>query len=179
MFDPEVLKASVEEDLGLLDEMAKDFSQDLNTLEQIKQNRIDSYWQDLALRGIGQRLHQYYHTIEKILETIFEATGEGIPKSRDYHYFLLKQAFLPLSRRPSVFQGEDLREFLDELRRYRHLFRNLYRNKIKPENLERLVRMARHYHQLLRKQLEDFTTALLKSSMEQTNLSHLGSGLDF
>ena len=31
MFDPEVLKASVEEDLGLLDEMAKDFSQDLNT----------------------------------------------------------------------------------------------------------------------------------------------------
>ena len=180
MLDPEVLKASVEEDLILLDEMAKGFSQDLNTLKLIKQNRIDPYWQDLALRGIGQRLHQYYHTIEKILETIFEATGEGIPKSRDYHYFLFKQAFLRLSKRPSVFQGEDLREFLDELRRYRHLFRNLYRNKIKPENLERLIRMTCHYHRLLHEQLKVFTTTFLEFSTEQTQqtgFSHPGSEL--
>jgi len=101
--------------------------------------------------------------IEKILETIFEATGEGLPKGEGYHLMLLKQAFLRLPQHPAVLRGEDLRDFLDELRRYQHFFRNIYRSSIKPENIRRLIEMIQKHHQSVYAQLREFTEVIAES----------------
>jgi hypothetical protein len=140
-------------------------SKDLHTVALIEKGRLDPYWQDVALRGIGQRLHHYYYIVEKILENIFEAFGEGLPAGRSYHSNLLRQAFLELPTRPAIFKGEDLKDFLDELRRYRHFFRNLYRSAIKVENIRCLLERTVKHHPRIEEQLRRFAENLVSPEL--------------
>jgi hypothetical protein len=51
-------------------------------------------------------------------------------------------------------------ESLDELRRFRHLFRHLYRYDLKPEGIQRALEQAHRLQKIYATDLENFLTFL-------------------
>jgi hypothetical protein len=81
---------------------------------------------DLARRAIGSYLHDYYCAVEKIASHVCRATEEGMPKGNSWHYQLIFNMSLELNElRPRLFSKE-LLNLLNELRGFRHVFRNVY-----------------------------------------------------
>lgn len=80
----------------------------------------------LELRGIGAILHDFYTGVERMFETIAPELNGGVPAGSSWHRELLRNMTLDLPGfRPAVIERETER-LLDELLRFRHLFRNVY-----------------------------------------------------
>jgi len=80
----------------------------------------------LQLRGIGGILHDFYTGIERLFERIAPELNGGLPAGPSWHRSLLQEMTLELPGvRPPVLRPETARQ-LEELLRFRHLFRNLY-----------------------------------------------------
>jgi hypothetical protein len=78
------------------------------------------------LRGIGDIVHDAYTGIERIAEKIAGELGGGVPAGPAWHRQLLEDMTLDLpGLRPPVLAPARA-QALDELLRFRHLFRNRY-----------------------------------------------------
>jgi len=141
------LLKDLELDIQELNSLAEYFEKDEAFLRSI--SKEDPYVADTMVRGIGQRLHQYYHTFERAVEKVLAFTGELPVDDRSYHSQLLRKASFELDGiRPALISREAF-EIIDELRRYRHAFRNLYRSSVKPDRLLKLVSDLRRNHSLV------------------------------
>lgn len=78
------------------------------------------------LRGIGAIVHDFYTGAEHIFEKIAVETDGGVPHGSGWHRELLESMALDLPRlRPPVISRGTLK-LLEEVLRFRHLFRNVY-----------------------------------------------------
>jgi hypothetical protein len=87
-------------------------------------------------------LHHFYTAIESMFDRIF-ATFEGrLSDAPDSHAQLLNQARLELPEvRPAVIGSSEF-ALLEELRSFRHLFRNGYGIALKPARLQELAALT-------------------------------------
>jgi hypothetical protein len=75
---------------------------------------------------IGYLLHNLYSAFENIFKNIASAFGNAMGPPETWHAHLLRRMTLEIeSVRPKVI-GMECYEALDELRRFRHLFRHAY-----------------------------------------------------
>jgi hypothetical protein len=75
---------------------------------------------------LGVNLHAYYTALETLLERVARLVDEELPTGATWHRDLLLQMRLELPGvRPAVLPAETIAE-LDELRKFRHFFRNAY-----------------------------------------------------
>lgn len=84
---------------------------------------------------VAYYLHNLYSAFESIFQRIAEVFGNHISERAGWHADLLRRMKLEVEGlRPRVISDETY-DCLDELRRFRHLFRGAYRLHLDPERL--------------------------------------------
>jgi hypothetical protein len=79
--------------------------------------------------------------LERIFERIATAIDSSLPSGTNWHRELLNQMAIEVPGiRPAVISS-DLKEKLEEYRGFRHVVRNVYTYRLKPEKIEGLVSM--------------------------------------
>lgn len=109
---------------------------------------------DLLVLGVN--LHAYYTALETLLERVARLVDEDVPNAATWHRDLLLQMRIDLpGLRPKVIPPETIPD-LDELRKFRHFFRNAYVLDLDPERTlghgERVLRV----HPRLASSIADF-----------------------
>lgn len=119
--------------------------QELEELQRVL-DRIREGWRlfrrsndDLYLDGVALNLHGLYSGFERLFTRIAETIDGNLPQGAEWHKLLLEQMKTEIPGiRPAVISTET-GNFLDELRRFRHIVRNVYTHHIDPERLQKLV----------------------------------------
>jgi hypothetical protein len=140
-----ILEREIQRDLGTIDRIFEVLgSPDLEDTEA--QN---------SLIVIAYRLHSLYITFENIFRNI-AASFENHPDQDGWHRQLLKRMRLDLTPiRPAVIDAEAY-DRLDELLRFRHVFRTMYGLNLDPLRLGVVLRKALELKTLYRPQIEQF-----------------------
>jgi hypothetical protein len=140
--------------------------QELAELERVL-DRIHAGWElfrrsndDLNLDGVALNLHGLYSGFERLFTHIGETIDGNLPQGAEWHKLLLGQMNREIPGvRPAVISTEP-GKFLDELRRFRHIVRNVYTHHIDPERLEKLVRGSSETFAQLKAEISAFATFL-------------------
>jgi len=147
----------------------KDFSdlikRTYQELEEILRvlTRIHDGWErashsndDFYIDGVALNLHGFYSGFERIFTHIAETIDDNLPRGENWHELLLKQMMSEVPGiRPAVISAETGR-LLDELRRFRHVVRNVYTHNFNPENIRKLIGYASDAFERLKAELTAF-----------------------
>jgi hypothetical protein len=102
------------------------------------QRSNDEYYID----GVALNLHSLYSGFERIFTQVAENVDDNLPGGANWHELLLNQMMREVPGiRPAVISTET-GLLLDELRRFRHIVRNVYAHNFNPENIEKLIRLT-------------------------------------
>jgi hypothetical protein len=109
---------------------------------------------------VGYHLHVLYGLFENLFARIATTFGNRITDKTKWHAQLLRRMTLDVQAvRPHVI-GKQTYECLDELRRFRHLFRNAYVLRFDPKRLTIVLGHAERLERLYRPEIEDFLAFL-------------------
>lgn len=120
--DALVLERSIREDLEVIDEL----------FEELAGVDLDGATPEGERIITGYRLHNLYNALENIFRSIARAFENSLDEDSGWHAELLRRMRLDLLPiRPAVIDAEAF-DRLDELRRFRHLYRSLYTSELDP-----------------------------------------------
>lgn len=140
-----VLERSIERDLEIIDDL-------FEALDSVALG--DGSQEDLIVAGY--RLHALYNACENIFVNIARAFANNIDDRKGWHAQVLERMRLDLRPlRPAVID-EPAFEKLDELRRFRHLFRSAYGIQLDAERMALACRKAAGLRDTLRPLMEEF-----------------------
>ncbi len=109
---------------------------------------------------VGYKLHNLYNAAENIFRNIAETSGNHLEAKSRWHADLLDRMRLDLTpSRPAVIDDESFDQ-LDELRRFRHVFRAAYSVELDPERMALVLRKALALRRRFPEQVEGFLTFL-------------------
>lgn len=142
--------------------------QEIEELERI-QAAVLRHWrsaltsavdQDAYLNSVALNLHSFYSGLERVFELIANDIDGSRLGGGDWHAELVRQMTLDLGsvRRPVL--NARTAQALDELRRFRHLVRNIYAANLIPDRIRPLVEDLPGLWRELRLQLETFNSYL-------------------
>ncbi|MEW5830091.1 MAG: hypothetical protein AB1846_14445 [Chloroflexota bacterium] len=118
---------------------------------------------DYYLDSVALNLHGFYSGFERIFTQIAETVDGDLPRGENWHDLLLRQMAGEIPDvRPAVISA-DTRTLLDELRRFRHVVRNVYTHNFSPENIGKLVKYASDAFEHLNAELSAFIVFIEKS----------------
>lgn len=90
---------------------------------------------DFYLDSVALNLHAFYSGLERIFEKLASTIDGVVPSTANGHQELLTQMQTEIpSVRPAVISSP-LKEALEEYRGFRHVVRNAYTYRLKPEKL--------------------------------------------
>lgn len=126
-----VLERSIQNDLAIIDEIYAKIN--ASTLDDTDEN---------SLIVLAYRLHSLYGAFENIFHQIAKTFENQLDDEAGWHSQLLQRMRLDLMPiRPPVI-NETAYEKLDELRRFRHLFRSAYGVDLDPQRLQLVLNKA-------------------------------------
>lgn len=109
-----------------------------------------------ALIVVSYHMHHLYNAFENIFQNIAALFENSIKDKGRWHSQLLERMNLnALPLRPRVIDDVAY-DALNELRRFRHVFRHAYSIELDPERLGLVLRKALTLKPIYRQQLEDF-----------------------
>jgi len=140
--------------------------QELAELERVL-GRIQEGWErsrrsndDYYLDGVALNLHGFYSGYERIFTHIAETIDGDLPRGEDWHSLLLRQMKTEVPGiRPAVVSTET-GAILDDLRKFRHVVRNVYTHHIDPVRLGKLVKNSSESFSQLRAEISAFAAFL-------------------
>jgi hypothetical protein len=96
--------------------------------------------QDIYVDSVALNLHGFYSGLERLFELIARHVDRDIELAtgETWHQDLLQRMTKDIQERPAVI-SIDSASALDELRRFRHLVRNIYTFNLVPEKIKPLV----------------------------------------
>jgi hypothetical protein len=107
----------------------------LNAWEKARNKPSEQAYVD----SVALNLHGIYAGVERLFELIARHIDGGLPDGAIWHRDLLHQMAHDVADvRPAVI-GDETAERLDELRRFRHLVRNVYTMNLEPEKMGDLI----------------------------------------
>lgn len=119
-----ILRADVQADLQAIDEIYTALDRERPQLVEEDERIVIAYY-----------LHNLYSAFESIFQRIAEVFGNHVSERAGWHADLLRRMKLEVQgMRPRVITDEAY-DCLDELRRFRHLFRGAYRLHLDPDRL--------------------------------------------
>ena len=120
-------------------------------LEELKRllGRIQEGWDrsrrtndEYYLDGVALNVHGFYSGFERIFTQIAVTIDGELPQGEDWHRLLLEQMKNEIPGiRPAVISTRS-GEILDDLRKFRHVVRNVYTHYLDSERLKKLVRVS-------------------------------------
>lgn len=140
-----------------------DISAALQAIDQIYANlgrQGDAVSDDEQAIVIGYYLHNLYNAFESIFQRVAETFENDIADRSQWHALLLKRMTLNIEGVRPRLLGDESYLCLDELRRFRHLFRSMYTSDLDSERLGLVLRKARRLENLYRAEMEGFLTYL-------------------
>lgn len=151
----------------LYDQVVERIRGEVETLEQIVTRALNAWSRVRRMPGeqayvdsVALNLHGIYSGVERLFELIARHVDDRLPSGVTWHRELLKQMARDLpGTRPAVI-GEDSAESLDELRRFRHLVRNVYTVNLSPEKMAGLLSVLPALWSKLRAELLAFADFL-------------------
>ncbi|HEY5730142.1 MAG TPA: hypothetical protein VIS72_08840 [Anaerolineales bacterium] len=140
--------------------------QELEELQRILK-RINEGWErsrrsedDYYIDGVALNLHGLYSGFERIFAQIAETIDDDLPQGDDWHKLLLGQMKTEVPGiRPAVISTE-MWDVLDDLRKFRHVVRNVYTHHLDPVRLEKLVKRSTESFEQLHAELSAFASFL-------------------
>jgi len=131
----------------LIQELGNDvaYVQDAVALRERAESRAaGSGWSDeMDLLALGCTLHNLYNAYEGYFLRVAKFFENNVDK-KSWHRDLLDRMALEIPGvRPALIADRDALERLDELRRFRHVFRNLYKTRLHPGKVRIVVDAAR------------------------------------
>ena len=140
-----------------------DIGADLQAIEQIYATLArqgDAIASDEQAIVVGYYLHNLYNAFESIFQSIAEAFENDIADKSRWHSLLLRRMTLDIEGiRPRLLSDEAY-QCLDELRRFRHLFRSMYASSLDVERLKLVLNKARRLETLYRTDIDRFLNYL-------------------
>ena len=95
--------------------------------------------QDVYLDSVALNLHGFYSGLERLFELVARHIDQDLPVGEMWHRDLLKRMAREMPNvRPAVISADRVSS-LAELRRFRHLVRNLYTFNLVPEKIKPLI----------------------------------------
>ncbi len=140
------------------------FKGEISDLDSLAQ-RISRAWmfaqtspaeQDMFLDSVALGLHGFYSGLESLFLQVARHLDDNVPDGDGWHAKLITQMHVETDLRPAVITLSDV-EFLDELRRFRHLVRNVYAFNLLPDRIEPLVQQVDQKWPHLRTELVAFS----------------------
>jgi hypothetical protein len=140
--------------------LERNIQNDLQTIAEIYQKidtpALSADVDEEALIVLAYRLHSLYMTFENIFRNIAMTFENNVDDSFGWHSQLLQRMTLDLMPiRPAVIDKNAF-NMLDELRRFRHLFRNAYQTEFDPERLQLVINKALALRNLYPTQINQF-----------------------
>lgn len=158
-----------------LEELAERIRGESPDLDRLVQ-RVLSSWnssksklkeQDVYLESVALNLHGFYSGLERLFELIARRVDQNLPSGNMWHRDLLHQMTQDIRElRPAVIGSERVSS-LNELRRFRHLVRNVYTFNLVPDKIEPLITALPALWPMLRAELlafADFLSDLAQAS---------------
>lgn len=160
----ETLIIDIENDFKLIKKEVESINRKLERLKKERDlENIDSH-----IKAIASTLHSIYSGYKNILERIIRAVDGELPFGKEYHLWLLKRASIPIDNvRPFIISSETFK-VLDELKTYRHKFRNIYLYLLSAERIIELADLGIKSFELFEKDFNNFKKFLNKKSSEIT-----------
>ncbi len=145
-----VLQRSIQHDM-------EDIAAIYQTLER---HPLDAHTDEEQLIVISYYLHNLYNAFENVFQNIAAAFENSIDDMGRWHTQLLERMRLDvMPLRPAVID-EEAYTALDELRRFRHMFRHAYSLHLDPMRLGIVLHKALLLKNLYRAQFDSFLTFL-------------------
>lgn len=95
--------------------------------------------QDVYLDSVALNLHGFYSGLERLFELVARHVDQHLPSGEMWHRDLIQQMAQDIADvRPAVISPDGASP-LDELRRFRHLVRNLYTFNLVPDKMRTLI----------------------------------------
>lgn len=156
----EALIADIDADMSLIKKETEGIKRKLLRLKKDKDaENVDSH-----IKAIAGSLHSIYSGYENIIERIVRAIDGDVPSGKDYHLVLLKRALNPIKDvRPHIISIETFR-LLDELRTYRHKFRNIYLYLLSAKRITELARTGLDSFEHFEKDINIFKKFLISKA---------------
>ena len=149
-----------------LAELIERIRQELGETQRVL-DRVNEGWErarrsndDYYLDSVALNLHGFYSGFERIFAHIAESIDGDLPRGENWHLLLLQQMMNDVSDiRPAVISTET-GNILNELRRFRHLVRNVYTYNLDPVRLGKLVKESSEMFEQLKAELLAFVAFL-------------------
>ena len=136
-----------------------DIAADLRGISEIYSS-LDGYPDVLVdqeqMIAVAYYLHNLYCAFESIFQRVAEVFENQITDRTTWHAELLRRMTLDIEGVRPYLIGSAALDSLDELRRFRHLFRSAYRLHLDPERLDLVRRKARALEAVYRVDMDRF-----------------------
>lgn len=134
--------------------------------DELERHPLQADSESDTLIVIGYQLHNLYNAFENIFRDIAAVFENSVDDVGQWHTRLLERMRLDvMPLRPTVIDDEAY-DALDELRRFRHLFRHAYSVKLDSERLQLVVDKALVLKSIYAQQLDRFLD-FLQSLMQE------------
>jgi hypothetical protein len=117
---------------------------------------------------VGYYLHNLYNAFENLFHLVAEAFENHVPDPSRWHTLLLDRMGRDIEEIRPRLVGETALKALDELRRFRHVFRHVYRYDLDAEKVERVLAKAYLLETVYRDDIGQFLTFLRR--LEESRL---------
>ena len=108
----------------------------------------------------GYHLHNLYNAFENIFRRVAETFENHIPDPSRWHALLLERMARDIEGvRPRLISQASL-DMLDELRRFRHVFRSVYRHTLDMEGVNRVLSKVHQLEEIYKADLGRFLAFL-------------------
>jgi hypothetical protein len=145
-----LLERSIQNDLRAIEQIYTQLTESPLTSDPSEENLII----------MSYRLHNLYSAFENILKNIAAAFENSLDDKSQWHSQLLQRMKLDLTPvRPAVLDDE-MYDKLDELRRFRHLFRTNYAVRLDSRRLQLVLDKALELKSVYKQQVSNFLVFL-------------------
>lgn len=156
----EALIADIDSDMRLIGKELDSVKRKLDRLKTEKDSEnIDSH-----NKAVAASLHSVYSGYENVLERIIRAVDGDMPLGTQFHLMLLKRARTEIEGvRPAILSAEAY-TLIDELRTYRHKFRNIYLYLLSAKRIADLAQIGIKSFEAFERDINAFKRYLLSKS---------------
>jgi hypothetical protein len=145
----QLLKSDIQAEMAAIERIFENLPAETSTLTDNKEAIV-----------VGYYLHNLYNAFEQIFRLVAETFENHIPDTSRWHSLLLDRMGREIEGiRPRLLSDSAV-DALDELRRFRHLFRHLYRYDLEVEGVQKALKQAHRLHTIYRQELGDFIAFL-------------------
>jgi hypothetical protein len=133
--------------IGRYDRLARRIEDGIESLQRAVDRARKSWYaarrdpsaQDVYVDSVALNLHGFYTGVERLFELTVRDVDGATPGGSEWHTALLEQVSISAEGiRPAVISPQTA-SLLDEFRRFRHLVRNIYADRLEPARIGPLI----------------------------------------